>query len=147
MTEIKEYILDNWFPGYEEAKRNLDLYSDYELNLLRDNFPEDVGNLNTSIIHEVQWDISGTLFRLLINDWDDFYMNNEELVIDYCSEATFLEYNPDNNSYYISKEVAIDCCGELIREADKEYSINEDVDFRDIISELNKYYPIKFCEE
>ena len=45
MIGIKEDILDNWFPGYEEAKRQLDLYSDYELNLLRDNFPNDVDNL------------------------------------------------------------------------------------------------------
>lgn len=146
MTGIKKDILDNWFPEYEEAKRQLDLYSDYEINLLRDNYPNDVDDLANLIIQEVQWDIVETLFGSIINDWDDFYMNNEGLVMDYCNEATFLEYNPNNNSYYISKETAIICCEELVREADKEYSINEDIDFRDIISDLNKYYPIKFCE-
>ena len=146
MTGIKEDILDNWFPGYGEAKSNLDLYSDYELNLLRDNFPNDVDDLANSILHEVQWDIVRTLFESFINDWDDFYTNNEELVMDYCSEATFLEYDSCNNSYCISKETVIGCCRELIRETDKEYSINENVDFRNVISNLNKYYPIKFCE-
>lgn len=146
MTEMKEYILDNLFYGYEEAKRTLDLYSDYELNLLRDNLPENIDDVANLILHEVQFDLSSMLFGPFINDWDDFYTNNEELIMDYCYEATFLEYNSGNNAYCISKEMAIDCCGELIREADKEYSINEDVDFRDVISELNKYYPIKFCE-
>ena len=142
----REDILERLFPDFEETKRTLDSYSDYELNLLEDIYLEDIDDLANSILHEVQWDIVRTLFISFINDWDDFYTNNEELVMDYCSEATFLEYDSDNNSYCISKEMAIDCCWELIREADKEYSINEDVDFKAKISNLNKYYPIKFCE-
>ena len=142
----REDILEKLFPGFEETKRTLDSYSDYELNLLEDNYLEDIDDLADSILHEVQWDIVRTLFISFINDWDDFYTNNEELIMDYCSEATFLEYDSGNNSYYISRGVVIGCCRELIREADKEYSINENVDFRNVISNLNKYYPIKFCE-
>ena len=142
----REDILERLFPDFKETKRTLDLFSDYELNLLEDNCPEDIDDLADSILHEVQWDIVRTLFISFINDWDDFYTNNEELDMDYCSETTFLEYDSGNNSYCISKETVIDCCWELIREADKEYSINENVDFRNVISNLNKYYPIKFCE-
>ena len=142
----REDILERLFPDFEETKRALDSYSDYELNLLEDIYLEDIDDLASSILHEVQWDIVRTLFISFINDWDDFYTNNEELVMDYCSEATFLEYDSVNNSYCISKGIVIDCCQELIKEADKEYSINENVDFRNVISNLNKYYPIKFCE-
>ena len=142
----REDILERLFPDFEETKRALDSYSDYELNLLEDIYLEDIDDLASSILHEVQWDIVRTLFISFINDWDDFYTNNEELVMDYCSEATFLEYDSVNNSYCISKGIVIGCCQELIREADKEYSINENVDFRNVISNLNKYYPIKFCE-
>lgn len=142
----REDILERLFPDFEETKITLDSYSDYELNLLEDNCPEDIDDLADSILHEVQWDIVRTLFISFINDWDDFYTNNEELVMDYCSEVTFLEYDSGNNSYCISKETVIDCCRELTREADKEYFINENVDFRNVISNLNKYYPIKFCE-
>lgn len=142
----REDILERLFPDFEETKRTLDSYSDYELNLLEDNYLEDIDDLANSILHEVQWDIVRTLFISFINDWDDFYTNNEELVMDYCSEATFLEYDSGNNSYCISKGIVIGCCRELIREADKEYSINENVDFRNVIANLNKYYPIKFCE-
>ena len=67
--------------------------------------------------------------------------------MDYCYDATFLRYNYENKSYLISRETVIDICKDLLSEVDEEYSINENIDFRDIISDLNKYYPIKFCEE
>ena len=86
----REDILERLFPDFKETKRTLDLFSDYELNLLEDNCPEDIDDLADSILHEVQWDIVRTLFISFINDWDDFYTNNEELVMDYCSETTFL---------------------------------------------------------
>ena len=67
--------------------------------------------------------------------------------MDYCYDAAFLGYNYESRSYWISKETIVDICKDLLSEVDEEYSINENVDFRDIISDLNKYYPIKFCEE
>ena len=66
--------------------------------------------------------------------------------MDYCSEATIIEYDYRSNSYCIFKDTIIDDCKSLINDVEGEYSINEDADFRNIISNLNKYYPIKFCE-
>ena len=146
MTETREDILERLFPGYGETRRALESYSDWELGLITDNFPEYPEDLEDSIIKEIQGEIVSTLFSQFITNWDDFIFDNESLVMDYCYDDTFLSYDYENNSYYISKEVAIDCCGELIREADKEYSINENIDFRDVISDLNKFHPIKFCE-
>lgn len=147
MIETREDILERLFPGYEEAKRALDSYSNWELSLITDNFPECPENLEDSIIKEVQWVIVDVLFGQLINNWDVFISDNEGLVMDYCGDAVFLGYNYENRSYLVSKETIIDLCKDLINEVDEEYSINENVDFRDIISDLNKYYPIKFCEE
>ena len=44
------------------------------------------------------------------------------------------------------KDAVINECENLIKEAEGEYSINENIDFMDIISNLNKQYPFKFCE-
>ena len=147
MTETREYILDRFFPDYEETKRDLESYSDWELGLIMDNIPEYPDNLRDSIIKEIQWSIVGTLFEQLINNWDDFFLDNEGLIMDYLYDASFLGYNYENKSYLISRETVLDICKDLLSEADEKYSINENVDFRDIISNLNKYYPIKFCEE
>lgn len=147
MTETKENILERLFPDYEKTKRTLESYSDWELGLTMDNFPGCPEDLEDSIIREVQWSVVDTLFGQLISNWDDFISNNEGLVMDYCYDTVFLGYNYRNKSYLISRETVIDICKDLLSEVDEEYSINEDVDFRDIISDLNKYYPIKFCEE
>ena len=147
MTETKEYILEKFFPDYEETKRDLESYSDWELGLIMDNDLECPEDLEDSIIKEVQWSVVDTLLGRFINDWDDFISSNEDLVMDYCYDATFLRYNYENKSYLISRETAIDICKDLLSEVDEKYSINENIDFRDIISDLNKYYPIKFCEE
>lgn len=112
-----------------------------------DNIPECPEDLEDSITKEVQWSIVDTLFGQLISNWDDFISDNEGLVMDYCYDTVFLGYNYENKSYSISRETVIDICKDLLSEVDEEYSINENVDFRDIISDLNKYYPIKFCEE
>ena len=146
MTETRENILERFFPDYEETKRALESYSDWELGLIIDNIPEYSDNLEDSIIKEIQWNIVGTLFEKLINNWDDFFSDNEGLIIDYCYNTVFLGYNYKNKSYLISKETVIDICKDLLSETDEKYSINENVDFRDIISNLNEYYPIKFCK-
>lgn len=142
----REDILERLFPGYRETNRILESRSDWELNLITDNISEYPEDLEDSIIKEVQWEIASTLFSQFITNWDDFIFNNESLVMDYCYDDTFLSYDYENNSYLISEETVIDLCEVLLNEADKEYSINEDVDFRNVISDLNKYYPIKFCE-
>ena len=147
MTETREDILERLFPGYEETRRTLESYSDWESGLITDNFPEYPEDLEDSIIKEVQWNVIDTLLGQFINNWDDFISSNEGLVMDYCYDATFLRYNYENKSYLISRETVIDICKDLLSEVDEEYSINENIDFRDIISDLNKYYPIKFCEE
>lgn len=147
MTETKEYILERLFPGYEKTKRALESYSDWELGLIMDGIPECSEDLEDSIIKEVQWSVVDTLFEQFISNWDDFISDNECLVMDYCYDTLFLGHNYESRSYWISKETIVDICKDLLSEVDEEYSINENVDFRDIISDLNKYYPIKFCEE
>ena len=42
LSEIKERILTNFLPDYEEVVSVLDSYSDYELELIEDNCPEDI---------------------------------------------------------------------------------------------------------
>lgn len=147
MTETREDIMERLFPDYGDTKRALESYSDWELGLIMDNIPECLEDLEDSITKEVQWSIVDTLFGQLISNWDDFISDNEGLVMDYCYDTVFLGYNYENKSYSISRETVIDICKDLLSEVDEEYSINENVDFRDIISDLNKYYPIKFCEE
>ena len=146
LSEIKERILTTFLPEYEEVVRILDSYSDYELELIKDSCQEDIDDLSNAITKAVQLEIIEALFAPIINNWDDFYLNNEDLLMDYCSEATIIEYDYRSNSYCIFKDTIIDDCKSLIKEVEGEYSINEDVDFRDIISNLNKYYPIKFSE-
>lgn len=143
---IREDILERLFPGYIETNRILESHSDWELNLITDNIPEYPEDLEDSIIKEIQGEIVSTLFSQFITNWDDFIFDNESLVMDYCYDNTFLSYNYENNSYLISKETVIDICKDLLNEADGEHSINENIDFRDVISDLNKYHPIKFCE-
>ena len=72
MTETKEDILERLFPGYERTKRALESYSDWELGLIMDNFPECPEDLEDSIIKEVQWSVVDTLFGQLISNWMTF---------------------------------------------------------------------------
>ena len=143
---IREDILERLFPGYIETNRILESHSNWELNLLTDNMSDYPEDLENSIIKEVQWKIANILFSQFITNWDDFISNNESIVMDYCYDDTFLSYDYENNSYLISKEPIINLCEVLLNEADGEYSINENIDFRNVISDLNKYYPIKFCK-
>lgn len=145
MTETREDILKRLLPGYKETKRALESHSDYELYLVRDNLPDTVDELGDRILKEVQWDIIGTLFSRFIDDWDDFYGEFEAELMDYCNDVTLIRYNYKNESYTISKDDIIDACRDLVRESTR-YSLNEDVDFRDVIVDLNEFYPIKFCE-
>lgn len=55
----REDIMERLFPGYEDTKRALESYSDWELGLIIPECPED---LEDSIIKEVQWSIVDTLF-------------------------------------------------------------------------------------
>lgn len=145
MSGIKKEILERIFPDYISAKATVDSYSNYELYLVRDNLPNTVDELGDCILKEVQWDILGTLFSRFIDDWDHFYEEFEGELMDYCNDATLIRYNYGNKSYTISKDDIIDACRDLVRESIG-YSLNEDVDFRDVIADLNEFYPIKFCE-
>lgn len=149
MTEVQEEILNRLCPEYEDFKNQLEQYSDYELNLVVNNLPDSIDDLQSSINMEIQWDILGTLCSPFINDWDDFYNNYEGEIMDYCWECgPFISYNSYNNSYEINRETVIDICKDLISnsEVDGDYTINEEVNFSEIIADLNRYYPVKFCE-
>lgn len=69
MTETREDIMERLVPGYEETRRVLESYSDWELGLIMDNIPECPEDLEDSIIKEVQWSIVDTLFEQFINNW------------------------------------------------------------------------------
>lgn len=144
MTETKEIILEKLFPGYEEAKSILKRCSDYELNLIINNCPKYIEDLEDSITKEVQWSIVGTLFGQLINNFYDFFSNHESLIRDYFYSTTFITYGC-NNAWWINKEDIIDICIDLLEETHGEYSIKNNIDFRDIVLALNQYHPIKFC--
>lgn len=149
MTEVQEEILNRLCPEYEDFKNQLEQYSDYELNLVINNLPDSIDDLQSSINMEIQWDILGALCSPFINGWDDFYSNYEGEIMDYCWGAgPFISYNSYNNSYEINREIVIDICKDLISnsEADGDHTINEEVNFSEIIADLNRCYPVKFCE-
>ena len=146
LSEIKKELLTNFIPDYEEVIDTLNSYSDYELSLIKDNCPEYIDDLSNTIIGEIQGTIIDTLFGSIINNWDKFISNNEDLLADYYNNAIFMEYDDAINAYYIFKDAVINECENLIKEGEGEYSINENIDFRDIIFNLNKQYPFKFCE-
>ncbi len=146
MTEIKEEILNRLCPEYEDIKNQLEDYSDYELNLIINNLPDSIDDLQNSICLELQWTIIGDLCAPIINNWDDFYYENEGMIMDNCCNDPFIDYNYSNHSYEICKETIIGLCSDLVSEANGDYTINEEVDFSEIIAYLNRYYPVKFCE-
>lgn len=146
LPEIEEKILIKLIPDYEEIVGILKSYSDYELMLIENNCPEDIGDLRNAIICEVQGIVIDILFGSIISDWKEFIYYNEDELAYYYSEAIFIEYDDANKAYYISKDTVIDECKNLIKDQEGRYSIKEDIDFRDIISNLNKQFPLKFCE-
>lgn len=146
MTELQEEILNRFIPEYEEIKDQLEKYTDYELNLIKSNLPDRIDDLQDCINVELQWDIIGNLCGSFINDWDNFYFDNEDLIMDHCYDSPFISYNNSNNSYEICKDTIIDICKDMLSQAKGDYILNEEVDFSKLISHLNKYYPVKFCE-
>lgn len=147
MTEIQNYILENYLPEYESIVCQIEQFSDYELKLISDNLPDSIDELQDAICIELQWTILSDLCGPFINDWDNFFSKYEEEIMDYCWNGNFfISYNDNNHSYEISKQTIIDICSDFISEAEEEYTLNEEVDFSEIINNLNKYYPVKFCE-
>ena len=146
LSEIKEEILSKIFPDYEEVVDTLNSLSYYELSLIKVDYLEYIDNVRDAIIGEIQGIIIDTLFGSIINNWDEFISNNEDLLADYYNNAIFMEYDDAINAYYIFKDAVINECENLIKEAEGEHSIKENIDFMDIISNLNKQYPFKFCE-
>lgn len=146
MTEVQEEILNRLCPEYEDLKSQLEQYSDFELNMIINNLPDNVDELQNAICSELQWAIIGDLCGPIINDWDNFFYENEGTIMDYCCDGLFISYNDSNRSYEIRKEIIIDLCSDLVSEAEGDYIINEEVDFSEIIADLNRYYPVKFCE-
>lgn len=146
MTEVQEQILINYIPEYEDIKDVIEQYSDYELNLIINNLPDSSDDLQDSICKELQWEIVEDLCGPFINNWDDFFYENEGMIMDYLCEGSIIGYNGNNQAYEICKETVIDLCSELISEAEGNYTINEKVNFSEVIVYLNRYYPVKFCE-
>lgn len=146
MTETKKELLQSYLPEYEDIESTIDQFSDYEINLVRNNLPDDIGDLESSIKMEVQWEIITDLCSPFMDDWEDFFSKYEGEIMDICyNDCSFIHYNSYNNAYEISKDTIIDLCKDLIAEAEEEYTINEDVNFLEVIADLNKNFPIKFC--
>lgn len=147
MTEAQETILNNYFPEYEDYRSMIELYSDYELSLIMDNLPENIDDIPESISKEVQWDILNTLCSTFVDNWDEFYEQEEEMIINYCFDNdSTVSYNDYTHSYEISKEAVINMCKDLTSETEGKYTVNEKADLSETITWLNKNYPIKFCE-
>lgn len=146
LPEIEEKILIKLVPDYEEVVDILESYSNYELMLIENNYLEDIEDLRNAIICKVQGIVIDILFGSIISDWKEFIYYNEDELACYYSEAIFIEYDDANKAYYISKDTVINECKNLIKDQEGRHSIKEDMDFRDIISNLNKQFPLKFCE-
>lgn len=147
MTEVQEIVLNNYLPEYEDYKIVIESYSDYELDLIVDNLPDSIYDIPESISKEIQWDIISALCGTFVEDWDEFYNQEEGMIMDSCwNTDSIISYNDSNRSYEISKDGVIELCKDLISESEKEYTINEEADFSETIKYLNKDYPFKFCE-
>lgn len=147
MTELQNYILETYLPGYADIVYQIERFSDYELNLVNEHLPDCIDELQDAICIELQWVIVGDLCGPFINDWDNFLFKYEGEIMDYFWNGnSFIGYNDNNHSYEISKQTIIEVCSELVSEAEEEYTLNEEVDFSKVIANLNKYYPVKFCE-
>ena len=146
MTETQNYILNYYISEYDSIVSQIEEFSDYELNLVCNNLPDDIGELRDSVCLEIQWDILSTLCSPFIDNWDDFYLKYEGEIMDYCSNGAFIEYNDSNHSYEIAERTIRDVCLELISIAEEDYTLNEEVDFLEVIADLNRNYPVKFCE-
>lgn len=147
MTEVQEIILNQYFPEYGDYKSILESYSDYELNLIVDNLPESIDDIPESINKEVQWDVLNALCSTFVDNWDEFYNQEEGMIMDFCwNNDSIISYNDSNRSYEISKDGVIELCKDLISESEKEYTINEEADLSETIMWLNKNFSIKFCE-
>lgn len=145
MSNVRQEILENLFPNYEEIKNTLELYSDYELGLIVDICPEAISDISECILQEVQLNIIEILLKSFITNWDKFFSINDNIIADYCFDNEFIKYDITRNAYLINKETVIDICRDLLYN-EEEYSINENVDFRNVIIKLNETFPIKFCE-
>lgn len=146
MTELQRDILYKYFPEYENLKDELEQYSDYELNLIANHLPDNIDEIRSAICSEIQWDIIGDVCGPFINDWDNFFFKYEGEIMDYCWDGPFIGYNSVNHSYEISKDTIKDICSELISLTEEDCTLNENVDFSEVIAQLNKWYPVKFCE-
>ena len=138
----KEEILDYLYPEYSEAVCILDQYTNFELDLLEE-CPEDIDCIEEEVIFGIQWEIASDVFGSIIDNWDDFYNENEGTLIDFCNQSRFLEYDSKANAYILYHKQVISLANDLVNDSEGDYTINE-VDFRELINRLNSSYPIKF---
>lgn len=138
----KDEILEHLYPEYSEARDTLDQYSDFEIELLNE-CPEDIDCIEGAIISEIQWEIISDVFSPIIDNWDDFYNENEDGLMDFCNLSRFLEYDSRANAYILYSEQVISLANDLVNDSEGDYTINE-VDFGELVNSLNSSYPIKF---
>lgn len=145
MTYVEE-ILNNIFPGYSNIKETLETYSDYELSLVKDSIysVDDVSSLNDYIASNVQFDIIEFLLNKIIDNGSILYNKEETTIMEYISSYNFLNYDVIKRAYKLSKQSTICMCEELIENADGNYNIIQDIDFKDIVYTLNTTTPLKF---
>ena len=138
----KKEILDYLYPEYSEAVCILDQYTNFELDLLEE-CPEDIDSIEAAVIFGIQWEIVSDVFGSIIDNWDDFYNENEGTLMDFCNRSRFLEYDSGVNAYVLNNKQVISLATDLVNDSEGDYTINE-VDFRELINRLNSSYPIKF---
>lgn len=145
MTYVEE-ILNNIFPEYSSIKETLETYSDYELSLVRDSIysVDDVSSLNDYIASNVQFDIIEFLLNKIIDNGSILYSKEETAIMEYMNSYNFLNYDVVKRAYKLSKQSIICMCEELIDNADGNYNIIQDIDFKDIVYTLNITTPLKF---
>lgn len=138
----KEEILNYLYPEYSEAACILDQYTEFELDVLEE-CPENIDCIEKAVISGIQREIISDVFSPIIDNWDDFYDENEDGLMDFCNQSRFLEYDSKANAYILYHEQVISLANDLVNDSEGDYTINE-VDFRELINRLNSSYPIKF---
>ena len=137
MTTVQEKVLQEYLPDYEEVKSKICKFSDYELNMVH-RLPTEINDLRDWVCDSLQLEIVPSLFKWIIQDFEDFCDDNLDMLEDYCQCNTFLYYNDLSHSYELDFGIIMGICKGL------NVKTYDNIDFSKIVFKLNMEFPIKF---
>lgn len=137
MTNAQERVLKEYLPDYAEVKSEICKFSDYELNLAH-RLPTEIKDLRDWICDYLQLEIVSSLFKWIIQDFEDLCDDNLDILEEYCQCNTFLYYNDLSHSYELDFGIIMGICNGL------KVKTYDNIDFSKIVFKLNMEFPVKF---